>query len=271
MTTLEVLICTINRRIHEVKSVLLPPIEGVRYVVSWQQSGYSCEPPAELDRPDVTLTTLQGKGLSRNRNNAISHSTADICLIADDDVIYLPEYFGEVVATFEADRSLDLATFKQVGPNLHKSYPDYSFNLSKPPKGYGPSSIEIAFRREAVAGRLRFNELFGLGAPTLQCGEEVVFLADALRLGLNARYFPKVVARHDEPSCTTVRAGEPGMMMGHGASIYYTYRDGTALPRCVLKAWRMSRQSGAPSFFRSLKLILGGARYVRKNVKIPNR
>lgn len=112
MTTLDILICTLNEGINKVASVLLPQQEGVRYVVSWQQDGYQCDIPLALLRSDVTVVTLPGRGLSRNRNNAIAHSTADICLIADDDVAYTPDAFRAVIDTFEGNPHLDVATFR---------------------------------------------------------------------------------------------------------------------------------------------------------------
>ena len=36
---LELLICTINEGVRRVPNILLPQIENVRYLVSWQQTG----------------------------------------------------------------------------------------------------------------------------------------------------------------------------------------------------------------------------------------
>lgn len=263
MLTLDVLICTINDGIYGIKDVVIPKIDGIRYVVSWQQCDFSAEIPTELQRDDITISIIHERGLSRNRNNAIDHSTGDICMIADDDVRYKPEYFQTVINAFEAYPDIDIATFKYASKSHEKQYPDYSFDFKESPKGYLISSIEIAFRRSSVAGKLKFNEHFGLGAPVLQSGEEGVFILDAKKMGLKGRYFPEVIAIHDDYSTATTRAGNPGVLMAEGAYIHLKFTDGTAPLRYILKAWRVSRNSQV-SFFFALKYLLKGVTYIKK-------
>lgn len=268
MLTLDVLICTYNEGVLGLEQMLLPPMEGVRYVVSWQQCHYTAAVPDWLIRDDVTVSILKGQGLSRNRNNALAHSTADLCLIADDDLRYRPEYFSTITSAYEADPALDFATFEYTSPHEHKAYPSHSFQLSKMPKGYYVSSVEITFRRKAVAGNISFNELLGLGAPVLHCGEESIFVADALRSGLNCRFFPKVVTELTKPGTSTTRLSDPGVVMAYGAELWYIHRDASVLPRCILKAWRISRQAHAPGFLKSLRQILAGVKYLKKGSAI---
>ena len=267
MLTLDILICTLNEGINNVSSVLLPQQKGVRYVVSWQQDGYKCDIPPALLRNDVTVITLSGRGLSRNRNNAIAQSTADICLIADDDVAYMPNSFSAVINTFEAYPNLDIATFRSQSEFEQKAFPDHQFNLAKPTKGYYAISIEIAFRRTSIAGKLRFNELLGLGAPVLHAGEESVFIIDAVRQGLDCRFFPITIVTHNHPTTGVNPIQTPGTIMAQGAYIYVAYRDCTAPLRYVLKAWRMSR-STRTDFFRALWYIIKGAAYARRHLNI---
>ncbi|MGN1246417.1 MAG: glycosyltransferase [Muribaculaceae bacterium] len=267
MTTLDVLICTLNEGILRVKNVLLQPQSGIRYVVSWQQDGYKCDIPPELIRSDVAISTISGRGLSRNRNNAIAQSTADICLIADDDVKYTPDSFRAVINTFESNPNLDIATFRSQSEFEQKIFPDYQFNLAKPTKGYYATSFEIAFRRKSIARKLRFNELFGLGAPVLHAGEENVFIIDAVRQGLDCRFFPITIVTHNHPTTGVNPIQTPGTLMAQGAYIYIAYRDCTAPLRYVLKAWRMSR-STRTGFFSALWYITKGAAYARRHLNI---
>ena len=88
MTKIDVLICTIDAGITRVPKVLLEHMEGVRYVVSMQytEEHFLQQVPEVLkERTDVELCYLQGRGLSRTRNMALSHVTSDVLLIADDD------------------------------------------------------------------------------------------------------------------------------------------------------------------------------------------
>ena len=266
MLTLDVLICTINDGIHKVHNIILAPAKGVRYVVSWQRDGYDCNIPPELMRNDVAVTCIEGRGLSRNRNNAIEHSSADICLIADDDVEYDSQSFSNILDTFERNPSLDVATFRSTSEFEHKIFPNHSFNLAKPPKGYYVSSIEIAFRRSSIAGRLKFNELLGLGAPVIHAGEESVFIIEAVHSALDCRFFPLTIVTHNHFSTGACAKQTPGTIMAQGAYINIAHRDITAPLRMVLKAWRMSRSTDA-GFFTALFYIIKGAGYARRHLK----
>lgn len=264
--TLEVLVCTIDEGISNIKNLLLSPINGVSYLISWQHShvneNYTI--PQELIRNDVKIAHIQGRGLSRNRNNAISHATGDICLIADDDCSYRPEYFNAVIDTFQKCPELDIATFKHTNKHESKVYPATSFNLKHKAKGYFTSSIEIAFRRTSVQGKLWFNEHFGLGAPVLQSGEENIFILDAIKAGMNCQYFPIVIVEHNHPTTASSRAGNPGVIMAEGAyiSIAYTW---TALPRLILKAFRLNKKNSL-GFFKNLSYIFKGVSYIKRNI-----
>lgn len=74
--------------ISRIERVLLPPREGVGYVVSWQDHRNARIPDAVAARDDVEVLRFDGRGLSANRNNALEHCRADIILIGDDDLVY---------------------------------------------------------------------------------------------------------------------------------------------------------------------------------------
>ena len=263
--TLEILICTIDNGIQNVKNMLLAPINGVSYLISWQHSeNYKIpETPLSLIRDDVKIVTLKGKGLSRNRNNALRHASGDICLIADDDCSYKPEYFSSVINTFAKDNTLDIATFQMSNFYEQKNYPLHSFNLQKFEKGYYTSSIEIAFKRTFVQGRLWFNELFGLGAPVLQSGEENIFILDAVSMGLNCRFFPITIVEHNHQTTAISGASKPGVIMAEGAYIYIAYKWTWTL-RLILKAHRLNKVNHL-GLFNNLSHLIKGIIYIRKN------
>ena len=89
MLTLDVLIATHTPEgILRVADMNLPVVEGVRYIVSWQDHRDAEIPPALDARNDVTVDRFGQRGVSFNRNNAIELSTADVYLVADDDLRY---------------------------------------------------------------------------------------------------------------------------------------------------------------------------------------
>ncbi len=267
MTTLQLLISTIDDGIKLVSEMVLAPIDGVGYVVSWQITGDMtiADCPRELlMRPDVKVVTMRGRGLSRNRNNAIAHASADVCLICDDDCRYTPGQLHAVTARFEADPTIDLATFMMAANvPIHKVYPKETTVLGrKMPKRYYPSSFEIAFRTSSIDGKVKFNEEFGLGSATLWCGEEELFVHDSIRTGLKCVFFPTVIVTTCKPTTSTTRSAMPQVLMGRGAYMSIAYPL-TCRLRAVKIATELKRDMGQPVAY-SLRHILNGIRYYRK-------
>ena len=193
---LQVMICTFGKDgIEHVASANHPRMEGVEYLVSWQTNGEN-EVPASLLRDDFKIIRSDTKGLSVNRNIALSHSTAPILLVSDDDVVYSKEGLEAIIDGFDSHREADIIAFRYESSTNHKFYPSSSVSLAFRPKGYFVSSIEIAFRKDAVKGKVWFNENFGIGA-LFPSGEEDIFLSDCLEAGLKGIFLPATIARHD--------------------------------------------------------------------------
>lgn len=243
--TLDVLICTFGTDgITRVANMKLPVVNNVNYIVSWQLLETDTDIPRSLIRKDINIYKTTTKGLSINRNNAIAHSSSDICLIADDDLIYTEKQLLSIIDTFQKNPDIDIATFKYSGDD-NKQYPVVPFNIANKIKGYYVSSIEIAFKRERI-GDLRFNEHFGLGAPMLHASEEEIFIHQAICNGLKCYFFPLTITHHQEKT-TGNRALSPGVLMAQGAYIYIVYPL-TALLRLPLFAWRSSRRRQTKMF-----------------------
>ena len=211
--TLDIMICTIGG-IFRVSDMLLPERSDVRYTISVQNPDNICQTdiPALLSsRPDVNVSFMDGTGLSRNRNNALSMATGDICLIADDDNRYLPEYIQ--AQTYE-------------GAPLHPYPAPYV------------CSVEITFRRSSIISKdLKFDERFGLGSPLLCAGEEDVFMADAQRAGLNIKYIPKVIVQTKGITTSTGFIGNKKLQITKGATFRHVYGVCGAV-------WRSFKEAG---------------------------
>lgn len=254
--TCDILICTIGEGISKAALVPLPPQEGVHWIVSWQNP--IGEIPQALQRADISVVTLDGKGLSRNRNHAIKYATSDICLIADDDVRYTPEMIASALQTFADDASLDVATFCYQSSGYPKQYPPFSFPLSEHPRNYYITSPELAFRRKSIQDRVQFNENVGLGSEWLGGGEEELFVRDALRMGLKCWFIPKTIVINDTPTTNTTRISRPETIRSVGATARVFYPC-TYLLRLFVIAYRISRQAKLP-FGHTLTLLRHGAR-----------
>ncbi len=262
--TIDILVCTLDDGIYDVKQVLLPENPHIKYIISWQQTKkYSSIIPQALIREDVQIYILKGKGLSRNRNNAIKHATSEVCLIADDDVVFNIEGIMRVCEFYQQHPEVDVLTYKFSSKFNQKKHPDYSFNLKMAPKGYSVSSIEISFRREKIQGIISFNELLGLGAPYAGAGEENLFLLDCLNQNLKCHYAPINVLYHNEESTGRSQGGNPRVIFSRGIlTRIFNPKDYLFRYLWLARSIKINHQVG---FWSTLSLLYKGGRYAKKN------
>ncbi|MBR1889828.1 MAG: glycosyltransferase family 2 protein [Alloprevotella sp.] len=230
----EILISTINAGILRIDKMLLPACEKVRYFISWQHTDnrfYAI--PKELStRRDVTLLASAETGLSKNRNNALQHAHGELLIIADDDCTYTPEYIDNVLKAFAENPEAQIICFQALTPQGHKlkKYPQAPFFFQDRPKGYYPSSVEIALRN--LPSIPLFDERFGLGAPYLACGEEEVFLYDALRLRMTIQYLPIPIVNTTAETSGQRFLIDESIRRSKGATLCYLYGPIGAVARC---------------------------------------
>lgn len=196
LNSLQVMICTYGQEgLERVAKSSHPKVEGVEYLVSCQiDSDFII--PKELDREDFRIFTTCSKGLSINRNNALSLASAPLLLISDDDIDYTEEGLRNVIDAFQNHPDADIITFRFESRYKKKLYPTESVYLNTFPKGYYVSSIEIGLRRQSIQGKIWFNENFGIGAM-FPSGEEDVFMCECLDAGMKGIFEPLTIARHD--------------------------------------------------------------------------
>ncbi|MDE7096356.1 MAG: glycosyltransferase, partial [Muribaculaceae bacterium] len=181
----------------------------------WQTNDNTSLPP-QLEREDFKIITSDTKGIAVNRNIALCHATAPVLLISDDDTDYTEENLNAVLKGFRDYPDADILTFRFESESVKKIYPESVCPLDSPPKGYFISSIEIAFRKDSVKGKVWFNEYFGVGA-LFRSGEEDIFIRDCLDSGMSGFFLPETIVRHDAPTTSTRDMRSPLRPMTKGA------------------------------------------------------
>ena len=260
---LQILVSTIDQGINNAAQLVLPPHDDIAYLISWQHSDNTpITLPQELTRDDVTVVDLPGRGLSRNRNNCLRHATGELLLIADDDCRYTHERLQSIITTMDEHPEVDFAAFREDNTETTNVYPNYSFNLNKYPKNYHVASIDIVLRRDKIQGKLWFNELFGYGAP-LSCGEEEILLLDAVKMGMNCRYFPIDIVKHVGITGIVQNIGRKDILMGRGAYMFIA-KPLTFLPRLFLNSYRLKKKYNVP-FTHAVSCMFSGIFYYLKH------
>lgn len=267
MTSLDVLICTLNKGIVRILDNLLPPHEQIHYIVCFQYTEdrfLELIPKALTEREDLTFFSYQGCGLSANRNYALRHATSDLFVFADDDARFNLDDFLYAISLFEQRKNLDIAflqAYTYTGKPL-KEYPKREMDLKEYQNMVQISAIEMVCRRERIQGRLFFDERFGLGTKFLTCGEEEIWLFDALRMGMNALYVPHKIMETSTLLKQRMIYVDVGVQRAKGAITYY--KEGTKAWFTCLRFAAHAACSGYCHFLPLMRHLTQGIRYIQR-------
>lgn len=240
---IEFLICTIDERISRIESMLLEPINGVSYLISWQctedflkdKKSNSFATPL-YNRDDVRVFKNNSKGLSRNRNFALQRAMGDFLVIADDDCFYSLQSIVNIQQAFLTHPDASICLFQASdykGKPLH-NYVDYSYEYKQRPRFTNFSSWEIVLRR--LSKIPTFDERFGIGAY-LGCGEEEIFLHNASKSGLKIYYEPLLLVKTSAETTGTHFFTSRSVQRAKGGVLTIIHGPFFALLRCVKYAF----------------------------------
>lgn len=246
----------------------LPEVEGVRYIISWQQHGDAPIPPAFAARTDITIVRTDVVGLSANRNNAIAHCTSDFILNADDDMAYDAEALAKLLDIFTRRSDLDLymCRYANADGKLAKNYPYLAQDITeKMPRGLWCGTVELAFNRHGRLAKLRFEPLIGPGTDTITSGEDEYFLLQARRKHAVCRYVPLTLGRHLGIPHVDRLPMPDGQIRSFGFYISAAYPE-FVYCYILIKALRLCFGRKA-SFFRAIRQMWVGHRFYIKNFR----
>lgn len=173
-----------------------------------------------IDTNRVRMFSYNERGLSKSRNRGIANSNADICVIADDDVIYGDNYVETIIKGYEEYPDADIIAFSVPSTNgdrptarLKYSNVDFIHSMKL-------ASFQLTFKRESfIKEGIRFNELFGAGA-TYTCGEENILLAECIKKGLKVKYIDEKIGMVDHCESTWYQGFNEKLFITKGAMFY---------------------------------------------------
>lgn len=135
------------------------------------------------------------RGVGLSRNSALQRSTADICIVSDDDMVYEDNYIEKIQNAYRKNPEADMILFNvrihENGEVKEKSNYNGRIHYLNSLK-YG--TVTFTFKRSTILkNRIAFSLLFGGGAP-FSNGEDNLFLWDCLRAGMNVFANGQVIA-----------------------------------------------------------------------------
>lgn len=158
------------------------------------------------------------RGLTRSRNMAIEKSEADICMLCDDDEEFVSDYEQKILGAYKQLPQADVIIFKMV--NRQPSFADEIMRL-RFPKTMKVSSWQISFRRESLLRTgVRFDTLLGAGTGN-GAEEELKFLLDCEKAGLQIYYVPQEIASVAQTESTWFDGFNEQFFENRGATTRY--------------------------------------------------
>lgn len=150
----------------------------------------------------ITYLNTTERGVGKNRNLLLQNATADICILADDDMCFIDGYPEIAKKAFEECPDGDILIFNLIEKKprryVNRKIKRIRFyNYAK----YG--AARLAFRREAVEkAQLQFDLRFG-GGTIYGAGEDTIFLKQCLDRGLKIYAVPYALAEIDQQAPST--------------------------------------------------------------------
>lgn len=264
--SIQVLISTMNQR--DIKKLVKEM--NVKSAIVINQITEKIIAPKDIKSKLLTTVSISERGLSKSRNRAIEAVTADICLIADDDMYYVDSYEKIVTDAYKKYPSADIITF-------YVDHEDPSLSASKQREGklglletMKTVSYQISFKRNSIKN-LRMDETFGTGTDNYM-GEENIFLFDCHKKGLKIYHVPIKIATLRKDSVSTWFKGYDETYLHVKGMVFYRMSRMLSLPLIMQFACRKKQlYEKKLSVFEAINLMLAGRKkqmLLMKNKKI---
>lgn len=195
------------------------------------------------------------RGVGLNRNNALMRADGDICLFADDDMVYEDDYVQTVTEAFARHPDADVLIFNLYEPvvtryviprTMRVRYWNYM--------RYG--TARVAVRLKSIRDRgIYFNQCFG-GGTEHRHGEDTLFLTACLKHGLKIYAVPAYIARLTEERTSSWNTGYDETYLRDQGALYRAISPRWWRALCLQDAVRRRRSySAIGSWYRAYRLM----------------
>lgn len=166
------------------------------------------------------LFTFSEKGLSKSRNKAIKFSSADICVVADDDLKYVDNYSQIINDAYNKYKDADIIAFYVSSENPNNVKAKLKEGKVSFLNSFKIQSVQLTFKTKSIKdNNLKFDERFGAGS-NLYMGEENIFLVDCLKAKLKIYSYPVEIAKLSNRESTWFKGYDRDYFKVKGACFY---------------------------------------------------
>lgn len=250
----EVLISTMNRDNDSLYKTMNIKTDAVIINQCLKESYYEIKEDFGI----IRIISNCDRGLSKSRNLALESSNADICIIADDDLVYKDNYKEMIIDAYKRYNDADLIAFDVPSSNVERPTSKLKEGRIGFLKSMKISSFQITFKKNSfVKCGISFNELFGAGS-VFNCGEENILMKKALDKGLKIYYVNSDLADVHHVESTWYNGFDEKLMNTKGAMFYEMSR--TLFPLFILqfgiRKHKLYKES--MSFKNSIEFMING-------------
>lgn len=187
------------------------------------QCGYYTYNEFEHKSCKIRCYSFKEKGVGLSRNSALMRADSDICIFADEDIVYEDGYSKRIEREFKKNKDADIILFNvKVAP----SRKTYWNEKEKRIRGYNYGrypAYSIAARTEALhSANVCFSLLFGGGAKYSN-GEDSLFLRDCLKSGLKIYASTAIIGEEIERESTWFHGYNEKFFKDRGVLYRYLY------------------------------------------------
>jgi len=263
---LEILISTMNRNSLDFLEKLFPNSSFKNFnLLIINQTTKTCVLVSKY--ANVRVINSFAKGLTNSRNLALENAKGSICLIADDDVIYHPNFDDIIIKSFDTHTEADVITFKMkdLEGKDFKTYENSKWHDLKSLKQV--NSVTVAFKLEKIkASNVQFNPNFGLGS-TFETADEYIFLRDCLKTDLKLWFESKYLLSHNFNSSGR-KEGDDKIIFARSA-VFYKYHGFKGYLKLIHYLFLIKQKGFITNkhFFKKFKIGFQGISTYKKLVK----
>lgn len=171
----------------------------------------------------IRCYSMKERGVGLSRNHVLMRADAELCVFADEDIIYESGYAARIAEAFERNASADILLFNVRVAEARRTYWNEKekrirwYNYGRYP------AYSIAARTQALhKANVNFSLLFGGGARYSN-GEDSLFLRDCLKAGLRIVALPVTIGEEKERESTWFHGYNDKFFRDRGVLYHFLY------------------------------------------------
>ncbi|MGK0576854.1 glycosyltransferase family A protein [Macrococcus capreoli] len=211
---------------------------------------------------NLTIYSNKDRGIGKSRNLAILKSDSEICVLADDDEVFVDNYNEILIRNYKNYSDADVILFnvkRNNDPNKIRKFHKITYlNCFK----YG--AVNISFKKSSIVKKkIAFSEHFGGGA-IFGSGEDSKFIIDCLKNDLKIIAVNETIATIKDERASTWFVGFNDRFFFDKGALFSAFNLKYGYLLGILVVIKSFRNKGELSILSKLMLFTKGYNYYKK-------